>query len=285
MYFASCCPRYASTLARRTPLSGIAPMTGSVSAGPGPTLKTCVNWLSPPTSSRIWSPSAKSLCGIAVGPASGQVSSSSASRRTTIRSIMALLHRYALCQVARPIHVAATQHGDVIRQELERNDRQHQCDRGWARRHGDLVIRQMGQIAVALARDRDNAAPPGFYFLHIRNHLRVNRILGRQADDRHVLVDQGDRSVLHLGRRVALSMDVGDLLELERALERDREIGAPAQIEGVAGVRIAFGEHPHLRLDRERALHQLREPDQLRDQPTPLLRLQTPLAPEVQPEQ
>src|SRR2546430_10096898 len=39
--------RYASTVARRTPLSGIAPITGSVSAGPGPTLKTWVNWLSP----------------------------------------------------------------------------------------------------------------------------------------------------------------------------------------------------------------------------------------------
>ena len=91
--------------------------------------------------------------------------------------------------------------------------------------------------------------------------------------------------MLHLGRGIALGVDVGDLFELERALERDREGDAAAQIEGIAGVCITLGQRSHLRLDRERALHQLREPDQLRDQPTPLIRLQPPLAPEVQPEQ
>ena len=38
-------------------------------------------------------------------------------------------------------------------------------------------------------------------------------------------IDQGDRAVLHLGRRIALGVDVADLLELEGPLERDRESG------------------------------------------------------------
>ena len=53
-----------------------------------------------------------------------------------------------------------------------------------------------------------------------------------------LLVDERDRAVLHLARRVALRMDVGDLLELERALQRQREMQAPAEIEQV----LALGE-------------------------------------------
>src|SRR5205814_7703439 len=85
---------------------------------------------------------------------------------TTERTRMALLHCDALREIARPIHVAPAQDGDVIRQQLERDDRQHRRDQGWARWHRNLVIHEVAQIAVALARDRDEAAAPRFHFLH-----------------------------------------------------------------------------------------------------------------------
>jgi hypothetical protein len=40
--------------------------------------------------------------------------------------------------------------------------------------------------------------------------------------------------VLHLAGRVALGVDVRNLLELERALERDGEMNAAAQVEKIA---------------------------------------------------
>ena len=43
-------------------------------------------------------------------------------------------------------------------------------------------------------------------------------------------VDQGDRPVLHLAGGIALGMDVADLLQFERTLERDGIAGAAAQI-------------------------------------------------------
>src|SRR5712664_115562 len=268
-------------------MSGIAPITGSVSAGPGPTLNAWVNWLSPSTSRKIWSPTSNppGETPLAVWPASGLAKINSARRRTTILSIMVSFDRHAFRQVARPIHVAAAKHGDVIRQELERNHRQHWRDQGWACRHGDLIIREVTEIAIALARDCDDAATPGFHFLHVRNDLRVDVVLRRQAHDRHVLVDQGDGPMLDLGRRVPLGVDVGDLLELERALERHGEVDAAAEVQSIAGVRVSLSERPHLWLDRERALHQLWELDQLRDQLTPLLLWQPSLTPEVQPEE
>ena len=42
-------------------------------------------------------------------------------------------------------------------------------------------------------------------------------------DDRHGLVDQRARRVLHLAGGIALGVDVGDLLELERPFEGERK--------------------------------------------------------------
>ena len=61
-------------------------------------------------------------------------------------------------------------------------------------------------------------------------------VLRRQHHHRQVLVDEGDGAVLHLAGGVALGVDVGDFLELERALERDRVVGAAPEEEDVAGL-------------------------------------------------
>ena len=51
-------------------------------------------------------------------------------------------------------------------------------------------------------------------------------------DDRHLLVDERDRPVLHLAGRIAFGVDVGDLLQLQRAFERDRVVDAAAEDTG-----------------------------------------------------
>src|SRR5690242_6102394 len=138
------------------------PITGSIRAGPGPTVKACVNWLSPSTSRRIWSLIWNSLVAapVAVCATAGPASSMSAARRTIILAVMGSLDGYAFRQVARPIHVAAAQHGDMVRQELQGNHRQDRRQQRRARRHRDLVIREPAEIAVALARDLDDPAAP-----------------------------------------------------------------------------------------------------------------------------
>ena len=79
----------------------------------------------------------------------------------------------------------------------------------------------------------DYLAAPGDDLLHVGRGLVEQIVGGRDHDDRHVLVDQGDGPVLHLAGGVAFGVDVAELLELERALQRDREAGAPAEIEHV----------------------------------------------------
>ena len=57
--------------------------------------------------------------------------------------------------------------------------------------------------------------------------------------------------MLHLGGRVALGVDVGDLLELERPLEGDREEGQAPEEEEVGVVGVAPGDRLDVRGLRE----------------------------------
>ena len=62
------------------------------------------------------------------------------------------------------------------------------------------------------------------------------------------LVDQRDRPVLHLAAGIALGVDVGDLLQLQRAFQRDREGRAAAHVEDVARLgEDVLGDAPVLR--------------------------------------
>jgi hypothetical protein len=71
--------------------------------------------------------------------------------------------------------------------------------------------------------DQDDAAAARRDFLHVRDGLLEQPVIGRDDDDRHVLVDQRDRAVLEFAGRIAFGVDVGDFLELQRAFQRQRD--------------------------------------------------------------
>ena len=98
------------------------------------------------------------------------------------------------------------------------------------------------------------------------------RVARREHDDRHRLVDQRDRPMLQFARRIAFGVDVGEFLQLQRALERERIGGAAAEIEHVAGARELVRDLLDLRLQLQRLGEQARRRDQLADQRA-LLRL------------
>ena len=65
--------------------------------------------------------------------------------------------------------------------------------------------------------------------------------------------------MLELARRVCLGVDVGDLLELERALHRDRPVDAAAEEQGVFLGREARRPLRHPRLDGKDLVHRRRQ--------------------------
>ena len=113
----------------------------------------------------------------------------------------------------------------------------------------DYVLDQLADVGVAFDGDGDDAAGAGADFLDVGERLFVLEdgagvvgVLRGNADDRKRFVDESVGAVLHLAGRVALGVDVGDLLELERALEGDGVMDAAAEEEEVAGGGEFFGE-------------------------------------------
>src|SRR2546429_8721472 len=90
--------------------------------------------------------------------------------------------------------------------------------------------------ALGIAQQNDFSVA-GRDLLHVGYGFFEHAVIGRDDDDRHFFIDQRNWSVLELARGIAFGVDVGDFLELERALERKRVAGAAAEIEHVAALR------------------------------------------------
>src|SRR6186997_747672 len=89
---------------------------------------------------------------------------------------------------------------------------------------------------IAARRDRDHRPASGFCFLHVADHLFKHVVVWSNCDDRHTLIDQRDRPVLHLSCRVPFGVDVGNFLELQCALERDWIMDPPTQEQKIRSV-------------------------------------------------
>ena len=77
----------------------------------------------------------------------------------------------------------------------------------------------------------------------------------RYDDDRHVLVNERDGSMLHLARGIAFGMDVGNLLELQRPLERDGIGKTATQVKHVARLRQFLRQRQIDRILRQQRHH------------------------------
>ena len=92
-------------------------------------------------------------------------------------------------------------------------------------------------------------AAAGAHLLQVRLELAEQRVVGRDRNHRHVTVHQGEGPVLEFSGRVSLSMDVGELLELERALHRYRVMDAATEEQRILPPGKLPGPGPDLRLD------------------------------------
>ena len=83
--------------------------------------------------------------------------------------------------------------------------------------------------------------------------------LGATATTGISRVDQRQRAVLELAGRIGLGVDVRDLLELQRAFQRDRVVQAAAEEQRVLlAARSARAQRDDLRLERQHALQRRR---------------------------
>ena len=136
------------------------------------------------------------------------------------------------------------------------NDGEHSLEKGGRARHVDDVVGVVLDVLVAVRRDRDHVRSARARLLDVGDDLVVDVRVGRDDDHGRVLVQQRDRAVLHLAGRICLGRDVGDLLQLERAFEADRQADVAPQVEEERPVVVALGDL----LDRMLAVEERRHP-------------------------
>ena len=131
--------------------------------------------------------------------------------------------------------------------------------RGSSRTKSRAAIEDRRELLVAARRERDDRSAARLDLLHVADHLLEHVIARRDRDDRHLLVDERDRAVLHLAGRIALGVDVRDFLQLQRAFERDRVVDAAAEVEEIGAVVEARRDLLDLGRELQRLLEQLRQ--------------------------
>src|SRR5215470_11729953 len=111
--------------------------------------------------------------------------------RRICRAVGSLFHRDALGEVARLIHVASSQDGDVIGEQLEGNDRHQRGQQFGGRGHEECMVSPPRHLVIATVADRDDAAVTRLYLFHVCHHSIVGAVSWSQRDDRHPLIDKG----------------------------------------------------------------------------------------------
>ena len=171
----------------------------------------------------------------------------------------------------------------MVGEQLHRDRQQHGRQQVARHRHREHGVGLGRQLAVALVADGDDAAIAGPHLLEIAHHPVVRGITRVQCDHRKPVLEQRDRPVLHLAGGVALRVHVGELLELERALQRERIVDAAAQEQEVLVARELAGQLRDRVLHLEGLLHEAGQLEQALDVLASVLREQGAAAP-AQPE-
>ena len=144
-----------------------------------------------------------------------------------------LFNRNALGKVAGFIHIQAFGAADIVCQQLQRH---HRKAGGKVRVCFGHIYGKVGGIfnaVVAVSGQAHDISAAALGFHQVRYHLLVQVRLGQHTHHQHVLLDQGDRAVLHLARSESLRVDIADFLELQAAFQRHGVIQPAADEESV----------------------------------------------------
>ncbi len=102
-------------------------------------------------------------------------------------------------------------------------------------------------VLVALGGDGDDRPLARLDLLQVVDVLVVDAVLRAEENAGRVFVDQRDDAVLQLRGRMALGVDVGDLLHLQRAFQRDAVLHLAAEKEHRMRVAIFLRDRADVR--------------------------------------
>ena len=169
----------------------------------------------------------------------------------------ALFDGHTLGEIARLVHVVPAEHGDVVGEQLQRHAGHDRHEHRDGLRDLDEVVRDFVERVAVLGRDGDDLATAGLDFTHVADDLVEEGVLRGDDHHRHVLVDKGNRAVLHFGGGIAFGVDVTDFLEFQGAFHGHRVVEVAAQVQEVVRVHVLVRDTRNLVRKLERLFHKL----------------------------
>ena len=151
----------------------------------------------------------------------------------------------------------------MICQKLQRNYSEQRSQRRQRVRYLYALVGNLRDLRVAFGDYCDDMSATGLYLLHVGHYLLVLLVMCGYKENRHAVVDKGDRSVLHLCCRIALGMDIAYLLELQCALKSHRIVPATSQIEEVGGIGVCAADGLDAVVELQHLLNLVRDDGQL----------------------
>ena len=153
-----------------------------------------------------------------------------------------LFYRYGFGEVAGLIDVLAFVDGDIVGEQLQ-GYRGHDGGEAFVYlRYVEAIIGDVIHRGVALADDGQHVSAAALDLLNVGDNLVVKRIARGDDHAGHLLIDQGYRTVFHLGGGITLGVDVGDFLKFQSSFECGGVVVAATEIEEVAGIGEYVGE-------------------------------------------
>ena len=136
-----------------------------------------------------------------------------------MRGLIFLFYRNGFCEVSGLVDILALADGDVISEQLQRDGGYQRFEALHDVGQFDDLVSNLRDGVVALRDKRDDTTLTGLDFLDVREHLLVHGVMCCYNHDGHIAINQRDRSVLHLSGGITLGMDIGNLLQFQRALQ------------------------------------------------------------------
>ena len=123
-----------------------------------------------------------------------------------------LFYCYALGKVARLVDVETLADGYMVSEELQWDDGEQRSKWGKGVWNLDALVGNLRNLGIAFGDNGDDVTATRLDLLHVRHDLLILLVVSSHEENRHVVVDKGNRTVLHLGGRITFGMNIADFL-------------------------------------------------------------------------
>jgi len=158
----------------------------------------------------------------------------------------------------------------MIGKQLQRDDRGHRRKQPGCIRQPDDMLGNLGQALITIGCQGNHNPAPRLGLFHLTEHLFVPWIVRSNRNDRHMAIDEGDRSMFHLAGWVTFSVNVGYLLEFQSPFIGGGHIHPSSQVDTMAGIKQSLGDIFDLSLPPQALSNQIGDQAQVGNQFLPV---------------